>query len=35
MNFVKYGCDPSYILLKNETVWIQSKKAFYIGSSRI
>ena len=35
MNLVKYGSDPSYILLKNETVWIQSEKAFYSGSNAI
>jgi len=35
MNSVKDGSDPSYIFLKNETVWIQSEKAFYSGSSII
>jgi len=35
MNLVKCGSDPTYILLKNETVWIQSEKAFYSGSSTI
>jgi len=35
MNLVKYNSDPSYTLLKNLTVWIQSEKAFYIGSSII
>jgi len=33
MNLVKYGSDPNCTLLKNETVWIQSEKAFYSGSS--
>jgi len=35
MNLVKYSSDPSYIILKNEAMWIQSEKAFYIGFSTI